>query len=131
MTSQKRSKSKVGRKPKITTQTLGKLKEAFLLGCTDVEACFYADIHPDTLYEYQNKNHKYSESKEAYKSYPIFLARKTVINGIKTDAHLAIKYLERKKADEFSTKIAIEGSIPKGIIAGFNYIVPEKPNNES
>jgi len=51
MSVNKSRKSKAGRKPKMNSITLGKLREAFLLGCSDAEACFCAEIHPDTLYE--------------------------------------------------------------------------------
>lgn len=94
----------IGRPQKITNQVLGKLREAFLLGCTDQEACLNADINPDTLYEYQKRNLLFTEQKESYKSNPVLLARKTVVNALKRDPHLALKFLERKKKDEFSLK---------------------------
>lgn len=93
-----------GRPQKITNQILGKLKEAFLWGCTDLEACFYADIHPDTLYEYQKKNPEYSEQKKCFKSNPILLARKVVVNALEGNPMLALRFLERRKRDEFSLK---------------------------
>lgn len=92
----------MGRPKKITAQVLGKLKEAFLLGCTDREACFYAEINPDTLYAYQKENPTFSDQKESFKSNPILLARKTVINALKDNPMLALKYLERKQRSEFS-----------------------------
>ena len=85
-------KKSVGRKPKITQYTLGKLREAFLLGCSDVEACFYAEIHPDTLYDYQKKNPEYTEQKKLLKSNPILLARRTVVDGLKTDATMNARH---------------------------------------
>ena len=96
-------------RPKIMTQqTLGKLREAFLWGCTDQEACLNADINPDTLYEYQKKNPTFTEQKEQYKSNPVLLARKIVVSTLKDDAQLALKYLERKKKDEFSLKQSLD-----------------------
>ena len=94
----------MARPTKITNQALGKLREAFLMGCSDQEACLNADINPDTLYEYQKKNPEFTEQKEAYKSNPVLLARKTVVNALEKDPHLAMKYLERKKKDEFSLR---------------------------
>ena len=118
-------KKSVGRKPKITQYTLGKLREAFLLGCSDVEACFYAEIHPDTLYDYQKKNPEYTEQKKLLKSNPILLARRTVVDGLKTDATLALKYLERKLSSEFSLKQTVVTEEDSPRITGINYIVPK------
>jgi len=114
-----------GRPKKMTTYTLGKLREAFLWGCTDAEACFYAGIHPDTLYEYQKKNPEYSEEKECYKSNPILEARKAVVQAFKNDPHLAMKYLERKMNGEFSLKQTLNQNVTGEAITGFNYIVPD------
>lgn len=124
-------------RPKVINQTtLGKLREAFLWGCTDREACLYAGINPDTLYEYQKKNPKYTEQKDIYKSNPVLIARKSVIDALSSDPHLALKYLERKKSDEFSLKQTIDATVTEPVrITGFNYIVPkdriEYPNTNS
>ncbi|OGC51758.1 hypothetical protein A2982_00550 [candidate division WWE3 bacterium RIFCSPLOWO2_01_FULL_39_13] len=114
-----------GRPTVITKQILGKLREAFLLGCTDEEACLYADIHPDTLYAYQKKNPAYSEEKQQLKMKPVLLARQTVIKAIKTDPSLAFKYLERKKKDEFSTKQILDVNTHEDRITGITYVIPD------
>jgi hypothetical protein len=114
-----------GRPTKITKTRLGKLREAFLWGCTDKEACFYADIHPDTLYEYQKKNPEYSEEKESFKSNPVLVARKTVVDSLKDNPQLALRYLERKKSDEFSLKQTIDQNINEKRISGITYTIPE------
>ncbi len=61
----------IGRPSKMTKVTLGKLREAFLIGSTDEEASVYAGIHPSTLYDYQQQNPDFSEEKEAWKMKPI------------------------------------------------------------
>lgn len=99
-----------GRPTVITDIVLAKLEEAFLMGCSDMEACLYADIDPSTLYRYQEKNPKYCERKEVLKQNPNFIARKSVIDGMREDSNLALKYLERKKKDEFSLKQELEHS---------------------
>lgn len=106
--SNKQHKAETGRKTKMTSLTIGKLREAFLWGCTDREACLYAGINPDTLYTYQKENPEYTEQKEQYKSNPVLLARKTLVEALKNDPNLALKYLERKKSDEFSLKQVID-----------------------
>lgn len=115
----------VGRPKKITNQVLGILKQAFLIGCTDLEACLYAEINPDTLYEYQKKNPKYSEEKEMYKSNPFLIARASVIAALKNDPHLALKFLERRKSDEFSLRKTVDQNVSGEAITGFTYIVPD------
>jgi len=114
-----------GRPTKMTKQRLGKLREAFLWGCTDSEACLYAGIHPDTLYEYQKKNVEYSEQKNVLKSNPVLLARKTVVDALTSDPKLALRFLERKASDEFSLKQTLDQNINEERISGINYIIPE------
>lgn len=88
----------------MTPEVIAKLEEAFAWGCSDVEACLWADISPAALYVYQEKNPKFQERKAELKETPIMLARKSVIKGVKQNPDIALKFLERKKKDEFSTK---------------------------
>ena len=45
----------IGRPTKMTPETVKKLEEAFAIGASDGEACFYSDISKETLYTYQDK----------------------------------------------------------------------------
>ena len=74
------------------------------MGCTDEEACFYAEISTSSLYTYQSENDKFLERKKALKQNPFFKARKTVVDNLDDNPDFALKYLERKKKDEFSTQ---------------------------
>ena len=96
-----------GRPSVITELTLQKLEEVFALGGSDKEACFYADISPSTLYNYQTENPDFLERKELLKENPILLARRTVVNELVKNPYLALKYLERRKRDEFSLRVGI------------------------
>jgi len=109
----KNQHKKNGRPTKMTEITVQKLEEAFALGCTDVEACFYAGIVKQTLYEYENKHPEFNDRKAALKESPVLLARTSVVKAIPGDPDLALKYLERKKKDEFSLRqeTAISGSL--------------------
>lgn len=98
------AKNKGGRPTVVTEDVLLKLEEAFILGCTDLEACFYANISSSTLYKYQDEHPEFSERKAQLKESPVLQARQSVIKHMKEDGNLAMKYLERKKKDEFSTK---------------------------
>ncbi len=97
-----------GRPKIINNHILQKLEWAFKLGATDREACNEAVISPQTLYNYQAKNPDFLEQKDAWKSSPIFKARKTVVEHLETDPNLALKYLEKKLPEEFGKRVVAE-----------------------
>lgn len=94
-----------GRPKAVTRDVLNKLEEAYLLDCTDDEAALFAGICRATLYNYQKKNPEFVERKNLLKNDPFLKARKAVISGFVDNPELALKYLERKKKDEFSLKV--------------------------
>lgn len=86
--------------------TLKKLEEAFAVGATDEQACFFANISHQTLYNYQQKNPEYVERKEALKKSLGLIAKNNLAKAINQgDVENAKWYLERKEKDEYSTKI--------------------------
>ena len=99
----------VGRPTVMTPEVLDKLREAFLMGCTDVEACLYANIGTTPLYEYQKENPEFTKQKEQWKDNPTLLARKTVFENL-PDKQNAQWYLERKAKKEFSPRVENTGS---------------------
>lgn len=101
------SKAKGGRPTVMTENTLAKLKEAFLMGCTDEEACAFAEIDPASLYRYQDKNPSYASKKSTWKLNPFLIARTTILKSL-TRAKDAQWFMERKKSDEFSSKDSVE-----------------------
>lgn len=104
-----------GRPTKLTPETLDKLRTAFLMGCSDVEACLYADISKTALYNYQQKNPEFVDQKEQWKEQLTLKARTVIANSLNNkDENTAKWYLERKRKDEFSTKIENETEI-KGL----------------
>jgi hypothetical protein len=119
----------VGRPSVITDEVLAKLEHAFLLGCTDLEACFYADISKDALYNYQNRNPEFNDRKEKLKSNPVFIARTTVVKEIAEKGELALKYLERKAKAEFSTSSDINlGGQAEGVPLNLTVNWCDKPS---
>ena len=92
----------MGRPTKMTPETLDKLRQAFLIGATNDEACAFAEIHRDTLYDYMKKNPDYSYLVEQYKETPILKAKATVNKNL-DDSKTAQWYLERR-AKEFKPK---------------------------
>jgi hypothetical protein len=90
-----------------------KLEEAFALGCTDLEACLFADISKSCLYNYQNANPEFVERKERLKENPVLLARKSVIKALESDEpackKIAFDYLTKRKRDEFADRVENTG----------------------
>lgn len=105
------TKNKGGRPTKFTPETIAKLEEAFLLGCTDVEACFWAEVSKTALYNYQEKNPEFVDRKERLKSNPFLIARKAIKDAIEAgDAKTAMDFMKNRKSDEFSTRGEITGA---------------------
>jgi hypothetical protein len=108
----------------MTEATLQKLETAFLLGCSDREACLAAGIAPSTLYAYAQENPAFSEQKETLKTNPQLQARRVVLKALEDgDLSTAHKILDRKEG----SKMAISGSEDKPPLT-LNIIgVPGKP----
>jgi hypothetical protein len=88
----------------MDSYTVNKLEEAFALGCSDEEACFYAGISKQTLYNFQNKNDEFLDRKSLLKQRPVLKARQSVVNSLEKNPMLALKFLERVRKEEFSTQ---------------------------
>lgn len=99
----------MARPTKLTPELVGKLEYAFTIGASIEEACFYADIHKDTYYDWKKKNPELSDRFDQLRENPIFIARETVVKGIKNDPRLAMDFLSRKKKDEFSQRSELTG----------------------
>jgi len=112
------TKKNLGRPSKINPETIKKLEEAFAMDCTVREACLYAGITYQTMYNRQAKDKALFERLELMRETPVYLARKSVIHNMQKDWDLALKYLERKCKDEFSPKKEVEhsGEISQTII---------------
>lgn len=103
-----------GRKPAITPGVLVLLREAFLIGCDDLEACLFAGIAPATLYNHQKNNQMFLEWKEALKRNPFLKARRVIVEHLERDPEFAMRYMERKKKAEFApqAKLTIDDQRP-------------------
>ena len=99
-----------GRPTVMTPEVLRKLEEAFAIGASDKEACFYADIAPSSLYLYQEEHPEFSERKDALKQRPVLLARQTVMKSMETDPQTARWYLERRRKEEFASRQELTGA---------------------
>lgn len=100
------AKNKGGRPTIMTEETIRKLEYAFSIGCSDREACLHAGIVPSTLYVYQENQPEFKERKELLKEKLVLKSREVVNHKIASGDDMTAKwYLERKKKDEFSTKV--------------------------
>ena len=90
----------------VTPEVLAKLETAFLMGCTDVEACLYSEIAPSTLYLYQQREPSFTERKEVLKSNPFMKARQVLLAALEGgDVLTAHKMIDRKEG----SKVALTG----------------------
>lgn len=114
MTKKKDPKDLVGagRPTIMTLDVVNKLEQAFSMGCTDLEACLYADISKQTLYNYQEKHPEFVDRKEMLKQKLVLKARTVIAEALnKKDENTAKWYLERRRKDEFSVKSENEVSL--------------------
>lgn len=91
----------------MTETTIQKLEYAFSLGCPDKEACLYAGISQQTLYNYQKENPAFIERKEALKDNIVILARQTVLEKVTDSYQNSMDYLKRKRRLEFGDNVDV------------------------
>jgi hypothetical protein len=96
-----------GRPTVMSEKVKDKLIEAFKFGCTNVEAALYAGISEATLTRFFAKpqNQDFKDMCTSLKETPALEARVTLVKALKKSAYYALKYLERKKSDEFSIRV--------------------------
>jgi hypothetical protein len=96
---------------KLTPEVVKKLKEAFAIDCTVVEACFYAEICAKTYYNWINKNPELLHEFERMKNTLPLKAKHNIAARIHTgDVGLSERYLSKKQPDQYGDKIKIEHS---------------------
>lgn len=105
----KKRKNKSGRPTIMSRCVVGKLEDAFSLGCTDEEASFHAGIHRSTLYDYEKSHPEFSDRKKALKLNPVLKARQTIFDNL-DKPEFAKWYLERKVKAEFSPRTELSGA---------------------
>ena len=107
---EKIGRDKRGRPTVMTRQALAKLRTAFMIGCTDKEACIYAGLSEDMLYAFCKKHSEFREEKEDLKENPVIYSRLAIVDAIANRRSVgdAWEYLKRKRKDEFSELKKIE-----------------------
>lgn len=104
----KDGKFDTGRPTKIDNAVMEKLHSAYSLGCSDAEACAYAEISQSLLYKYQKEHTDFLEWKEALKQKPILKAKNTIAKNL-DDPKIALEYLKAKCKSEFGQRMEITG----------------------
>ncbi len=105
-------KNQVGRPRTITPKIIEKLEEAFKLGCTNREACFYADVAESTFYDFIKDFPEFSEKIEMWKDYEKIKARMVIHKALEEGNNdIAKWFLERKAKDEFSIKQEVTNTV--------------------
>ena len=95
------AKSNAGRPIIMTDDVIQKLEMAFIAGCTDLEACCYADISKSTLYNYCDANPKFMERKETLKNKPLMQARFIIKDALVSgDLNTANRVIDRKEGQK-------------------------------
>jgi len=85
------------------------LISSFKIDATVEEALVYAGITRDQWEYFKKKHPKFYDIKEAIKELPVLKARQAVVSGL-TNFDNGLRYLERKRKDEFSTKTINENT---------------------
>lgn len=100
----------------MTPEVVSKLEQAFLMGCTDDEACLFADIGRSTLFRYCDDNEGFRDRKEVLKQNPVLQARQVQMDDLADkNSMIAQKVLDRKEG----SKVAVTG--PDGAPLGINF----------
>ena len=75
---------------------------------TDEQACFYAKISVDALYDYQKANPEFTKRKQDLKDSPTMKAKQTVVKALENSQD-AWKWLEKRDPDfKPTSKIEID-----------------------
>lgn len=82
------------------------------MGCTDEEACLFADISKPTLYAYQEREPEFLNRKEVLKSNPVMKARLVLLDALAdNDVNTAHKIIDRKEGSKLSLSGPNDGPI--------------------
>lgn len=97
-----------------------------MMGCTNREACLFADIPESTFYDFLKDFPEYSDKIAMWKEYEKIKARMVVHRALdKGDRDMAKWYLERKAKNEFSTKQELDSTVNNRVV-----IVDDLPDEE-
>lgn len=102
---------KVGRPTIMTADVLAKLRNAFSFACPDEEACAYAGISVDVLYDFQRANPEFAKEKRELKMKPQLAVRQMLVKNIDKDLAHARWYATKKLPREFGEKMEVTTTV--------------------
>ena len=105
----KRTGNPPGRPTVMTDAVIAKLEHAFSLGCTDLEACFFAGVSKDAFYDYQAKTPGFADRKDALKTNPVLKARKVLVDAVESGDVKTATWLVEKHDGKARQAVAVEG----------------------
>ncbi len=110
ITEKKIKRDRVGRPLSMTVPTLRKLQMAFLVDCTNAEACSYAGIGTTAFYDFQKKYPEFAELKAKWKGTYIMAARMNIAKEVikKKSIDDSWKVLRAKRRNEYAEKHIVE-----------------------
>lgn len=122
-----------GRPTVIDNDAIRKLEEAFLLGCSDLEACLFAGIGKTAFYNYKKDNEEFAERVEILKSNPVMKARKVVMDAIDAGDENTAKWVIDKRDGRARQSVDLTSSDRSMSPKNFNdfYNDPSEPEPES
>jgi len=96
----------------MTPEVYKKLEESASLDCTVLEMATYANVSPQTLYNWFNSDPELKARLDMLRERPILKARNTIVKGL-DEADNAKWYLEKKLKNEF-------GNVQKSVVMNLN-----------
>ena len=118
-----------GRPTKMTPDTIQKLEEAFAFGCTDLEACLYADISSSLFYDYQAKHPEFLDRKNQLKENPVLKARMVLLDALDAkDITTAHKVLDRREGKKVQLSGPDGGPVQ---VAKVQYVIKDPEHSGS
>jgi len=99
------SEDRFGRPTVITPLVREKLLQAFAWGCGIKEAALFSGIAPRTVDYLFEKEPDFRDMCFELQDSPVFQARATLVTALAKSPYYALKYLERKRPEEFSLRV--------------------------
>lgn len=91
---------------KLDDEAIKKLREIYALDASMKEVAYYIGVSIPTIYNWKKENKELFNELERIREEPVYLARETIVQGLRKDPNLAMKYLEKKRRKEFGNEVS-------------------------
>ena len=89
-----------------------RLVTGYKLDCKPAELRILAGISKDQLEYFKEQHPEFSSVLEDLRKVPTIKARTSLVRALESDPNLALKYMERKEADEFKEQKQVDVNLP-------------------